>query len=794
MAKSFFSLVTELETLLGQLNIILSGDDNQTTEVNGVSKDSISKAVKDRFTELQTLVGGKLSYETKAQMDAAGAPADSQLAEVWNDPTESNNGLYGYAGGAWTKSSYDYILNMLRARYQVLGSWSSFEKVEANNYLLSNDRLYILTESETIRIAVQENVAVRNNQCMFVDIVSGSVDGSGAYIPEVGSIFEPSLMSGSKFVLFACSNDIVGGLLPPVANIEALQDTLNGLSQTISNYNQDFLAKYQQSRKGRFTLMGGLSRQGVKDESLNTLVVSFGSLRLFTGANSALPVAIKGMTNLEIPSNQCLFVDLESAPDENGYLVPQVTSTAYYSAVENGLNGFVDNSKIALIFNGGPANRGGLLLDAKPSYDNLGNLILPGEECEITFDVQTRTLMWTGDLYFQFRDGNRIRLKPGVITFNDANALQVIYLSLQHLTDSSNADSSVCIKQGRYYTGADKYLANDDQIPMFWFSSGQFGSASGFPDVKIIDNSAVKSFENTEVVVDVVNTSSANQQINVNIRDFGNPNNRYIQYIFSRIPNESINSDVWHLHRARVVDSTLSTVIKEVLTQGECETAVQEVGKADFVGGTAHGDERTTAVSMFLNGKVIDPAVVGKHYGTEFKVLQQTQCYEEGTFTESVDYGTEWFKTHKSWLFNKDGVLITNRSEFQRDADIATFYNCFLPIARNQDENGQATTAQFGAQNPKYEVVDMRPLNHPRSYISNVTHAIAWGGGVSYEAEFLEGNYHQDPSKTDYSVSQMFFQADNPAYNKIYFKQGFTQIRTGAVINNKYRYKITSTL
>ena len=55
---SFFSLVTELETLLEQLNMILTGASDQTVEVNGVTKDSISKAIQDHFAALQSMIGG----------------------------------------------------------------------------------------------------------------------------------------------------------------------------------------------------------------------------------------------------------------------------------------------------------------------------------------------------------------------------------------------------------------------------------------------------------------------------------------------------------------------------------------------------------------------------------------------------------------------------------------------------------------------------------------------------------------------------------------------------------------
>lgn len=105
--SNFFSLVTELETLLGQLNTILAGADDETVEVNGVSKDSISKAIKDNFAFIQAMVQGRLTYETKAALDTAGAPPNGELAEVWNDSVAINNGLYGWGGSAWVKSEFN---------------------------------------------------------------------------------------------------------------------------------------------------------------------------------------------------------------------------------------------------------------------------------------------------------------------------------------------------------------------------------------------------------------------------------------------------------------------------------------------------------------------------------------------------------------------------------------------------------------------------------------------------------------------------------------------------------------
>ncbi|MDC3189142.1 GDSL-type esterase/lipase family protein [Pseudoalteromonas elyakovii] len=110
---SFFSLVTELESLLDQLNTILAGSEDETVEVNGVTKDSISKAIKDRFAYLEAMVQGKIGFKTKADMDADLNYDENRIAAVIADPIVENNRDYikeGISGeGQWEPSNTETI-------------------------------------------------------------------------------------------------------------------------------------------------------------------------------------------------------------------------------------------------------------------------------------------------------------------------------------------------------------------------------------------------------------------------------------------------------------------------------------------------------------------------------------------------------------------------------------------------------------------------------------------------------------------------------------------------------------
>lgn len=107
-SNNFFELIEWFKKNVDWLNLVLIGGEADSALIDGVEKPSIDKRFADRFTELQAMVQGRSTFETKAALVASGAPpAEQLLAEVWNDENESNNGLYGWSVSSWVKSPYD---------------------------------------------------------------------------------------------------------------------------------------------------------------------------------------------------------------------------------------------------------------------------------------------------------------------------------------------------------------------------------------------------------------------------------------------------------------------------------------------------------------------------------------------------------------------------------------------------------------------------------------------------------------------------------------------------------------
>ena len=109
--SSFPDLLIAFEEAVEALKVKLSQNASSSTTYNGEFIQSIAKDLDDRWAAIQALVDSALVFETKALMDAYTPTADAEgfypLAKVWND-TEANSGVYGYSGGAWTKTVYSY--------------------------------------------------------------------------------------------------------------------------------------------------------------------------------------------------------------------------------------------------------------------------------------------------------------------------------------------------------------------------------------------------------------------------------------------------------------------------------------------------------------------------------------------------------------------------------------------------------------------------------------------------------------------------------------------------------------
>lgn len=117
-SNNFYQLVADHRQAIDWINQILKGGENDTVEMDGVLKPSITKDIADRWTAISAMVQGRAAYQTKSALPSV-PPEGVVLAEVWADPDKENNGLYGWGGSSWEKSPFDTIQDLMEQKAEV---------------------------------------------------------------------------------------------------------------------------------------------------------------------------------------------------------------------------------------------------------------------------------------------------------------------------------------------------------------------------------------------------------------------------------------------------------------------------------------------------------------------------------------------------------------------------------------------------------------------------------------------------------------------------------------------------
>ncbi|HIF9531183.1 TPA: SGNH/GDSL hydrolase family protein [Photobacterium damselae] len=174
-SNNYFQLVAEFQQNINWLNQVLLGSDEVTITIGGVAKPSVSKAIKDHFSAMNSMVQGRLQFQTKSEMVAAGAPPKGELAEVWNDPVESFNGVYGW-NGAWIKSVYGTVQADSIGHVQLKGDYLSSPVLVGDENLASvtQDGYHYCASGHTVS-DLPDNFPADTGFVIYVsDVVNGS--------------------------------------------------------------------------------------------------------------------------------------------------------------------------------------------------------------------------------------------------------------------------------------------------------------------------------------------------------------------------------------------------------------------------------------------------------------------------------------------------------------------------------------------------------------------------------------------------------------------------------------------
>ncbi len=189
MSYNTAEVLGEIETLVNELNHILQGPEYDYVDIQGISKPTISEAIRLSFSKLQATTNGIKGFGTYAEMISSGAPAagQSNIAWVTNDPSVVNNGTYLWNGSTWVKSTYDIYNSIEKLKVDVQTMLKTEFNIHANSFI-PKVRDGILSPIPTAFLAAISEV-----------YISGAEKGK---YYQIGSFLNDYQGNGDRFVVY----------------------------------------------------------------------------------------------------------------------------------------------------------------------------------------------------------------------------------------------------------------------------------------------------------------------------------------------------------------------------------------------------------------------------------------------------------------------------------------------------------------------------------------------------------------------------------------------------------------
>ena len=223
----------------------------------------------------------------------------------------------------------------------------------------------------------------------------------------------------------------------------------------------------------------------------------------------------------------------------------------------------------------------------------------------------------------------------------------------------------------------------------------------------------------------------------------------YVNYNLVHSVRADRGCDTWRLGQAFFCGPSFETV--EALTPhgAEWDMALRLSGRADFIGGYAHGDESFTDLSVMLDGKAVDPTSLSDQ--TPFRELVVT--------VKSVGYDpddsvTAALKHEKRYVVSTEQITLYQRVEWLGCYTLGSSYMAMMPPLKT-------LTDAF------YTGADPTPRDAESNYgaTPGATAAVVYGkaSGVTYSMSA--------PETPPLAGGGKFLLTDNNGgkYNKMYF-------------------------
>ena len=313
--------------------------------------------------------------------------------------------------------------------------------------------------------------------------------------------------------------------------------------------------------------------------------------------------------------------------------------------------------------------------------------------------------------------------------------------------------------------GSAEYIV--EKVPTFYnvdYTVGRkiliFGNSTGRVCGELVQIAAMASIKNDPNLIFIKHTSG---QLNIYVKGSNPFSNRYILYQFQRQTGDNNLSglyapyDVWRLNVTLEVEQTARftfTSIRNITNAGETECAIQQQGKADFVGGQNHGNEVFSTISLLVDGVLRVITATGNYVCKRLELIVNSQLNEYGNNLNKIaDKVTRW-------IFEDRKAELNNRITWSDSITVTFAYLTMVSAYRENPANASELITSVGMREPLYQLEFMSTSGFTPVY-SEARQCRLWGNvGISINVDVL--NYPTIPQ-------WQFYFANFADRNKIYF-------------------------
>ncbi|PTW44683.1 hypothetical protein C8J25_109113 [Sphingomonas faeni] len=596
--------------------------------------------------------------------------------------------------------------------------------------------------SPSFRVNGIADVVLSANRALVVDLDS-AVDSNGRLTPTVvnlGSVGSVGWQSGNWVVLFSHTTSSSGLPIDQIYGGGAYRLNLPVPDTTPLDLN---------TRRARYNVTG---RIYALSAAPNALTISASQGRVYAENNAGNPLyKIDGVTNVVIPNGQALMVDLDSAVNASGRVVPYVGNPA---SVANA--GWQSGNKLVLFAN---ANTdAGLPIDQiYGGGPYVLHLPVPDTSALATSTLRTRRTV-DGRIFKLVNNGNgtvTVSISQGRVW--KENATGSIEYRIDGLADVvlganqaivANLDDQPAGSLTRVVptvvnnlaAGANSGWQSGNKIVLF---SHTTSGSSASPLDQIYGGGAYRlevasiARDNSLVIAKVAPTNGGIGSMNIYVPG---AKARWTAWRFLRSLNTDLTKgpkvDVWRnsgQYDVSLDASYLQTIVAQLTRQSEIETAVMQPGRADYSGGISHGNQVMTEFKAFADGSEFDPAVAQTITAKELTFYMTSALFDNAApDTKIADVYTHWRWTVKG-LRLEVTFVISGAQTF------SYIYAGIFPVFR-QNDAGQlmVTKGRRSPPRPGQYEEDLTTATYSQ-FTNKASELVGYGNGYIFRARKVAG-------------------------------------------------------